>query len=62
MCRVFGISKGRYYDWRGRAARRDERDVRDQRLVRTIEVIHLNSKKKYRGPNVTDRLQTWRGP
>lgn len=57
MCRVFGVSKGGYYDWRGRAARRDERDVYDQKLVRTIEAIHLGSKKKYGSPNVADRLQ-----
>jgi putative transposase len=57
MCRVFRVSKSGYYDWRGRAAKRDERDVRDQRLVRTIEAVHLGSKKKYGSPNVADRLQ-----
>jgi len=57
MCRVFSVSKGGYYDWRGRATKRDERDLRDQKLVRTIEAIHLGSKKKYGSPTVADRLR-----
>ena len=56
MCRVFGVSKGGYYDWRSRAAKRDERDIREQRLVRTIEAVHLGSDKKYGSPKVADRL------
>lgn len=57
MCRVFGVSKGGYYDWRGRSAKRDERNIREQKLVRTIEEIHLGSGKKYGSPNVADRLR-----
>jgi putative transposase len=57
MCRVFGVSRGGYYGWRGRATKRDERDIREQKLVRTIEAIHLGSGKKYGSPNVADRLR-----
>lgn len=57
MCRLFDVSKSGYYEWRCKAPTRDERAVRDQKLVRTIEAIHLGSKKKYGSPNVADRLK-----
>jgi transposase InsO family protein len=57
MCRVFGVSKSGYYEWLGRAEDRDEKSQQEQRVVQTIEAIHLGSKKKYGSPNVTPILQ-----
>lgn len=56
MCRTLGVSKSGYYEWRGKAEKRDRDDVREQKLVRTIEAIHVGSKKKYGSPRVADRL------
>ena len=56
MCRTLGVSKSGYYEWRGKSEKRDRDDVRDQKLVRTIEAIHLGSKKNYGSPRVADRL------
>jgi len=57
MCRVFGVSKSGYYEWMGKANSRNERTQLEQKLVRTIEAVHLGSKKKYGSPNVTPLLQ-----
>lgn len=56
MVKVFGVSKSGYYDWRKATSKRDEREVREQKLVRTIEAIHLGSKNCYGSPRVHDRL------
>ena len=56
MCRVLGVSKSGYYEWRSRADKRDQNAIREQKLVRTIEAIHIGSDKKYGSPKVADRL------
>lgn len=56
MCQLFDVSRSGYYEWRSNADKRDERAIRDQRLVRTIEAVHLGSDKKYGSPRVADRV------
>lgn len=57
MCQVFDVSKSGYYDWRKAAQKRKEREIREQKLVRTIEAIHMGSKDRYGSPRIFDRLQ-----
>lgn len=57
MCRVLDVSKSGYYEWRANAARREERESREYKLVRTIEAVHLGSKMKYGSPRIADRTQ-----
>lgn len=57
MCRVFAVSKAGYYEWRQRASKREQEDLEEQRLARTIEAVHLGSKQRYGSPTMADRLQ-----
>jgi putative transposase len=57
MCRVFGVSKGGYYEWRQRAPKRERDHLEEQRLARTIEAVHLGSKQRYGSPTMADRLK-----
>jgi len=56
MCELFDVSKSGYYEWRSRAGRRDQAEIEEQKLARTIEAIHMGSKKKYGSPRIADRL------
>jgi len=57
MCRVLDVSKGGFYEWRAGAKKREEREVREYKLVRMIEAVHLGSKMKYGSPRIADRVQ-----
>jgi transposase InsO family protein len=57
MCSVFDVSKSGYYAWRKAEPKRIERELREQKLVRTINAIHLGSKRNYGAPRVHDRLR-----
>ena len=61
MCKTFDVSKSGYYEWRKTAAKRYERAIREQKLIRTIEAIHIGSKGKYGSPRVSDRLSGLKG-
>ena len=56
LCRVLGVSRSGYYEWRRKAPDRDAHSIRDQRLVRTIEAVHLGSKQRYGSPRVSNRI------
>ena len=57
MCRVFGVSKSGYYEWRCQTTLREQRKILEQKAVRAIEAIHMGSKKNYGSPRVADRLR-----
>lgn len=57
MCNVLNVSKSGYYAWRQSAAKRQQIAVREQVLHRTMEAIHLGSKKRFGSPPMTDRLK-----
>lgn len=56
LCRVLDVSRSGYYEWRRKTPDRDANSIRDQRLVRTIEAVHLGSKQRYGSPRVSNRI------
>lgn len=57
MCRVLDVSRSGYYEWRQRHAQRELAEVAEYKLVRTIEAIHMGSKRNYGSPTIADRLR-----
>ena len=55
MCRVLEVSTSGYYDWRGRAESR--RQKQDRRLVVEIKAIHKESRQTYGSPRIHDELK-----
>lgn len=55
LCRVLGVSRSGYYDWRtDRGAMHDTSDVE---LSRRIAEIHRKSRKRYGSPRITRELR-----
>ncbi len=54
-CRVLGISRSGFYDWRGRPL--SARDVADADLLKTITVVHVQSRGIYGAPRVHTELR-----
>jgi transposase InsO family protein len=57
LCRVLGVSRSGYYEWRARHEERAAAAKEEQRLVRAIEAIHLGSKKNYGSPPIGDMMR-----
>ena len=55
MCRVLAVSTSGYYDWRGRAESRRQKE--DRRLVVEIKAIHKESRQSYGSPRIHDELK-----
>ena len=55
MCRVLAVSTSGYYDWRGRAESRRQKEHR--RLVVEIKAIHKESRQSYGSPRIHDELK-----
>lgn len=52
MCRMFDVSKSGYYAWKKSYKKREVKSSAEQKLVRTIEAVHLGSNKNYGSPRV----------
>lgn len=55
MCRVLGVSRSGYYEWRKRPPSKRTRE--DQVLTETIRAIHAESRRTYGAPRVHAELQ-----
>jgi putative transposase len=55
MCRMLGVSKSGYYDWRGRPP--SERERTDASLTERIRQIHERSRRTYGYPRVHAELR-----
>lgn len=55
MCRVLGVSRSGYYDWRGRPPSR--RSLQDAALTEKISEIHQRSRETYGSPRVHAELK-----
>lgn len=55
MCRVLGVSRSGWYDWRSRV-RPSERELRDSELLQRIRGIHAASRGTYGSPRVHAQL------
>src|SRR4051812_45132329 len=56
MCRVLGVSRSGYYDWRGRPPSKRSRE--DAALTKSIHEIHHRSRATYGYPRVHAELRT----
>jgi transposase InsO family protein len=56
LCRVLGVHRSGFYAWLGRADRRADRSVQDDRLVEQIRQIHADTTGTYGSPRVTAEL------
>jgi putative transposase len=54
-CRVLGVSRSGYYEWRGRPA--SARTVADAALTQTIAQVHASSRATYGAPRVHAELR-----
>jgi len=57
MCGLFGVSSSGYYAWKRVARERARRGQEKMRLVRTIEALHLGSRKNYGSPRISDKIK-----
>jgi putative transposase len=57
MCKLFGVSLSGYYAWKRKAPMRNDREQKKMRLVRTIEALHLGSRKRYGSPRIGDKTK-----
>ena len=55
MCRILGVSRSGYYDWRDRGL--SQRELRHQRLLVEIGRLFQKSRKTYGSPRVFDALR-----
>lgn len=58
-CRVVGVSRSGYYEWRGRGP--SQRDVADAHLADQIRDIYAASRATYGAPRVRFELRLGRG-
>ena len=56
LCRVLGVSRSGYYDWKDRAP--SKRDRQDQALIGKISEIHQRSRETYGSPRVHAELRS----
>jgi len=54
-CRVLGVSRSGYYEWKGRPG--SLRETRDKELLKLIEQVHAESRGSYGSPRVTAELR-----
>jgi putative transposase len=54
-CRVLGVSRSGYYEWKGRPE--SARETRDKELLKLIERVHADSRGSYGSPRVTAELR-----
>ncbi len=54
MCRVLRVSRSGYYQWLNRKP--SIRQIYDQKLLKLIQEIHQQSKKRYGSPKITREL------
>lgn len=54
-CRLLGVSRSGYYEWKGRPE--SARETRDKELLKLIERIHAESRGSYGSPRVTAELR-----
>ncbi len=55
MCKVFNVSRSRYYEWRNNIV--SDRDNENRHLLFEIQRIHLQSKATYGSPRITEELK-----
>jgi putative transposase len=58
-CRVLGVSRSGYYEWKGRPE--SSRAARDTELLKLIEAVHADSRGSYGSPRVTAELRLGQG-
>src|SRR6516225_9855785 len=54
-CRLLGVSRSGYYEWKGRPE--SARETRDKELLKLIERIHADSRGSYGSPRVAAELR-----
>lgn len=54
-CRVLGVSRSGYYEWKGRPE--SARAARDRELLKLIGQVHADSRGSYGSPRVTAELR-----
>jgi putative transposase len=54
-CRVLGVSRSGYYEWKGRPG--SLRETRDKELLKLIERVHAESRGSYGSPRVMAELR-----
>ena len=54
-CRLLGVSRSDYYEWKGRPE--SARESRDKELLKLIERVHADSRGSYGSPRVTAELR-----
>jgi putative transposase len=54
-CRLLGVSRSGYYEWKGRPE--SARETRDRELLKLIERIHAESRGSYGSPRVAAELR-----
>lgn len=57
LCQLFDVSTSGYFDWVQRAEKRQRKSEAEQKMLRTIEAVHLGSNKNYGSPPIADRLR-----
>lgn len=55
MCKVFKVSRSRFYEWRNNIV--SDRDNENRHLLFEIQRIHLQSKATYGSPRITEELK-----
>jgi putative transposase len=56
LCRMLGVSRSGYYDWKGRPP--SKRNLENDALTETIREIHERSRETYGSPRVHAELRT----
>src|SRR5215471_12382282 len=54
-CRLLGVSRSGYYEWKGRPE--SAREARDRELLKLIERVHADSRGSYGSPRVAAELR-----
>ncbi len=54
-CRLLGVSRSGYYEWKGRPE--SPRESRDKEMLKLIEQVHADSRGSYGSPRVTAELR-----
>jgi putative transposase len=54
-CRLLGVSRSGYYEWKGRPE--SAREARDKELLKLIERVHADSRGSYGSPRVAAELR-----
>ena len=57
LCGLFSVSVSGYYAWKRSAPKRNDREREKMKFVRTIEALHLGSRKNYGSPRIGDKTK-----